>query len=332
MTTIQKQPQAASSEKSKVDLGAEKHQEHHSHSHNHAHGSGHHHHHGVSERMGLAFFLNLSFALVELVGGLLTNSLAILSDAFHDFGDAAAIGMAWYLEKKSLKKSSLGFSYGYRRLSVLGAFFTGIILVVGSGAVIVHAIPRLFDPQPVHVPGMIGLALLGVAVNGFAAFRMAKGESLNEKMILWHLLEDVLGWILILFGAVLMLFFDLPMLDPIMAIAVAAWVLWNVVLNLKRTLKVFLQASPDQFQTEQVSEYIKAIPGVLNIHHVHIWSLDGIHHILTSHIQFSSEVTVEKAHEIKAEIKKQLFELFHITESTIETEWAGQECADPHHD
>lgn len=296
----------------------------HSHHHGHSHGS-------ASSRMGVAFFLNLTFAIIELIGGLYTNSLAVLSDAFHDLGDAFAIALAWFLEKKSRQGSTLEFSYGYRRLSVLGAFITGLILLGGSGIILAKAIPRLFYPEHTNVQGMLLLALLGMSVNGFAAFRMSKGTSLNEKMILWHLLEDVTGWIAIFVGSIIMMFYDLPILDPIMAIGVAVWVLWNVFKNLKTTLNVFLQATPDNVRIETVTEKIKQVSLIKNVHHLHLWSIDGDHHILTTHLVVHENASKDEVHQLKIELKKMLMSEFHITEATIEIEWPNQSCTDPKH-
>jgi cobalt-zinc-cadmium efflux system protein len=303
----------------------------HQHSHSHSHGHHHHHHHGASGRLGVAFFLNLVFAIIELVGGMLTNSMAVLSDAFHDLGDCFAIGIAWYLEKKSLQKSSDKFSYGYRRLSLMAAMITGVILFLGSCLIMVKAVPRLFNPVEPEITGMIGLAVLGLSVNGFAAWRMSKGHSMNERMVLLHLLEDVLGWAVILVGSFIMWVYPLPILDPIMAIGVAVWVLWNAFHNLKETMRVFLQATPSQFQLATVESSVRELGEVENIHHTHVWSIDGEHHILTAHVIVRSTVTVQGAHELKAKIKKHLFEKFHIQEATLEIEWPDQKCADPNH-
>ncbi len=301
------------------------------HHHHHGHSHGHHHHHGASGRMSWAFFLNLGFALVELIGGYLTNSLAITSDAIHDLGDALAIGIAWVLEKLSLKKGDSDFSYGYRRLSVMGALITGIILFSGSCLIMVKAVPRLFQPEEPHVAGMVGLAILGLAVNGVAAFRMSKGASLSEKMILIHLLEDVLGWAVILIGSIVMYFKPIPILDPIMALAVAVWVLWNAFHNLKETIKVFLQATPSGLDLTHVENSLKEFSLISGIHHMHLWSIDGVHHILTTHLIVKENSQIEDVHRLKADVKKHLFDKFHIQEATIEIEWPNQKCYDPNH-
>lgn len=290
-----------------------------------------HQHGGSGAHLGIAFLLNLVFAIIELVGGLLTGSLAIISDAFHDLGDCLAIGIAWGLEKKSKAQSSHHFSYGLRRLSLVSAFLTGIILVIGSLGVIANAIPKLLNPVMPDTTGMLGLALLGIAVNGFAAFKMMKSTSLNERMVYLHLLEDVLGWLAVLFGALLMKFQPWPIIDPLLAIAIALWVLWNAGKNLKQTLQIFLQGIPFQFELDEVEAWFKNEPGVQDIHHVHIWSLDGERHILTAHVRVQKETSLEEAHQLKTVLKKGLFSEFHIQEATLEIEWPHQICADPQH-
>nr|BFD59831.1 cation diffusion facilitator family transporter [Bdellovibrio sp. CKG001]BFD63248.1 cation diffusion facilitator family transporter [Bdellovibrio sp. HM001] len=280
--------------------------------------------------MSFALVLNLSFALIELVGGLWTNSVAILSDALHDFGDALAMLLAIILEKVSHKQSDGQFSYGYRRFSTLGAVLTGMILVVGSIYILIEAVPRLFAPEQPHADGMILLALLGVGVNGYAAYRVSKGTSLNEKMLMWHMIEDVLGWIMVLIGAVVMKFFDVPQLDAGMAIALACWILYNVVRNLGEAMKVFLMASPSQIKVEDVEAAILKVEKVEGVHHGHLWSLDGERHVFTGHVVLAGDVGLVEIEKIKNQIKKMVKE-FGIIEATIETELSGAPCADPEH-
>jgi len=313
------------------------HSHHHGHSHQHHHGHGHDHKHKhkkseqAAGRFRWAFALNLIFALIELAGGLLTNSVAVLSDAFHDLGDALAIAMAWYLERKSMKGSSSRFSYGYRRLSVASALLTGLVLMSGSVLVLVKAIPRLMEPQTPHLQGMMGLALLGLAVNGYAAWRVSKGTSLNERMILWHLLEDVMGWAVIFLGSLVMMIFPLPILDPIMAIAVAIWVLWNVFRNLKETMRVFLQAVPENVDLAKMEERLKTLEHIESLHHLHLWTMDGESHILTAHILVKSQTAISDMQNLKTKIKQLLHDEFHIEEATLEIEWPTETCANPTH-
>lgn len=156
--------------------------------HNHVHD-----HADESQRIGLAFILNFGFTIIEFIGGWLTNSTAIMADAVHDLGDTLSIGLAWFLGKLSNKSADSHFTYGYRRLSLLGALINGTVLLLGSLWILYEAIPRLTDPVMPHAQGMFWLAILGVTVNGFAAYKLRRGKTLNERVLNWHLLEDVLG-------------------------------------------------------------------------------------------------------------------------------------------
>lgn len=307
-----------------------KNESHHHHQHSHAGGAHHHHSHSVFGRMRFAFALNLGFAVIELVGGIMTNSVAILSDALHDFGDALAMLIALGLEKLSLKQSDAAYSYGYRRFSTLGAVITGMILIFGSCLILVEAVPRLFHPEQPSADGMIGLAILGLTVNGYAAYRISKGSSLNERMLMWHMMEDVAGWALVLIGALVMKFFDLPQIDAGLAICLSLWILFNVFKNLREAMKVFLMAAPPGVSLPDVTVALRGLNQVKDVHHVHIWSLDGENHILTAHLVVAAEVSHAEVSSIKMEAKKML-QRFGIGEATIETELQGSACADPQH-
>ncbi|MGZ3818338.1 MAG: cation diffusion facilitator family transporter [Bdellovibrio sp.] len=304
----------------------------HNHSHSHSHGHHHHHHsHGDSVgRMKLALALNFGFACIELVGGMYTNSVSILSDALHDFGDAFAMGLAIFLENLSRKKSDSSFSYGYRRFSTLGALINGMILIVGSVFILTEAIPRLLHPQQPQANGMILLAILGVAVNGLAALRVSKGDSLNERMIMWHMIEDVLGWTLVLVGAIIIKFFNVPQIDAGLAIALSLWILFNVFRNSGDALKVFLMATPRRVQISEVEADILKLNKVEGVHHGHLWSLDGETHIFTAHVVLDPCSSIEDMESIKLQIKK-LVGKYGILEATIETELSGAACKDPEH-
>lgn len=205
-----------------------------------------HNHESSDSRIGWAFFLNLGFTIVEFIGGWLTNSTAIMADAVHDLGDSLSIGLAWILSKIAHKQANDTYSYGYQRFSLLGALVNGAVLIGGSIWVLSEAIPRLSDPEMPHAQGMIVLAIFGIAVNGFAAYKLSHGKSLNERVLNWHLLEDVLGWVAVLLVAVVLSFVDLPVLDPLLSIGFTLFILFNVTKTLIDTIKIFLQATPDK--------------------------------------------------------------------------------------
>ncbi|MEM7758657.1 MAG: cation diffusion facilitator family transporter [Cyanobacteria bacterium P01_A01_bin.40] len=292
----------------------------HNHNHNHSHS------HQITKDIKLAFFLNLSFAILEIFGGLWTNSLAIVSDAVHDLGDSVSLGLAWYLEKYSNKNSDLAFSYGYRRLSSLAALINILILFIGSLYVISQAIPRVLNPEPTDAKGMILFAALGIVVNGLAMLRLAKTSSLNGRVVAWHLLEDALGWVAVLIVSVVLLFTDFYILDPILSILIAVYILYNAIANLRQTLLLFLQAVPENIDLHQLETSIIALDKVDSLHHTHIWSLDGEHHVLTTHIVIENNTTREQILGIKGAIKH-LGDSLHLEHITVEVEYLNEHCS-----
>ena len=172
---------------------------------------GHHHdhHHHSSNNIKVAFFLNFAFTILEIIGGLYVNSIAIISDAIHDLGDTISLGTSWYLEEKSYKKSNKKFSFGYKRFSLLGALINSIILIIGSLYVITEAVGRILEPEHTDAKGMIFFAVIGVLVNGYAAWKLSSGKTMNEKVASWHLVEDVLGWVAVLVVGIILNFKDI---------------------------------------------------------------------------------------------------------------------------
>ncbi|WP_404389780.1 cation diffusion facilitator family transporter [Pseudoalteromonas phenolica] len=291
----------------------------HNHSHNHANDK--------DSRIGWTFFLNVSFTIIEFIGGWLTNSTAIMADAVHDLGDSLSIGFAWILSRFSDKKPSDRFSYGYKRLSLFGALVNSLVLVVGSIWILLEATPRLFNPEMPMVEGMLGLALLGVTVNGYAVYKLRAGKTLNERVLTWHLLEDVLGWVAVLIVSIVLLFVELPILDPLLSICFTLFILFNVLKNLKATLLLFLQGTPDQKSHDDIEDVLTRIPEVLGVHHMHFWSLDGEKHVLTAHLELAQNYNVEKLLELKNIIAKELFH-FNLSHTTIEFEFPDEVCRD----
>lgn len=287
----------------------------------------HSHNHSANTRIGWAFFLNVTFTIIEFVGGLLTNSTAIMADAVHDLGDSLSIGLAWVLSRFSEKDSNNDFTYGYRRLSLLGALINGLVLIAGSVWVLSEAIPKLLQPEMPVVEGMLGLAILGVMVNGFAAYKLSHGKTLNEKVLNWHLLEDVLGWVAVLIVSVVLLFVDWPILDPALSIVFTLYILFNVGKNLWSTTRLFLQAAPDKSLSESLHRSLSTLDDVRSVHHLHLWSLDGEHHVLTAHLVLQRALNLEQQLGLKRTIANRLRE-FDLAHTTIEFEFGEEACRD----
>ena len=293
----------------------------------HHHHHHHEHHHHGTKNLAVAFWLNLSFSIIELIGGLYTNSMAIISDAVHDIGDAAGIGSAFFFEKLSAKSRDKNFSYGYKRFSTLSALITSIILIVGALWIVVEAIPRLFNPEQVNSTGMLGLAILGIAFNGFAVFKLGGNQnSLNQKAVRLHLVEDLLGWIAVLVGSIFIYFFNWLILDPILSLAIALYISINAFKNLKSVSGIFLQGIPENINLKHIEQEILSLEEVTEVHDFHLWSMDGEYNILTLHAVVDESKTVEELKSIKQMIKE-IATKNHIQHVTLEFESSAEDCA-----
>lgn len=280
--------------------------------HNHSHN-----HDSDTKNLAVAFLLNLSFTIIEIIGGFFTNSVAILSDAVHDLGDTFSLGLAWYFQKISKRDRNSEFSYGYKRYSVLGALINGIILFAGCIFIFIETIPRLMNPEEVHPVGMMLMSILGIIINSLAVLRLKKGSSLNERVVYLHLLEDVLGWVAVFIGSVVILVWDIKIIDPILSIAIALYILFNIYKNLRSTLKVILQQTPDNVNFEKVQTFLQSKEQFDSAYDLHIWSLDGEYNVMSVNIKMNDSVPLPEAIKIKDELKKEL-EQFNVHHATIE--------------
>lgn len=288
----------------------------------HKHDHSHHHSEG---NVKVAFFLNLSFTIIEIIGGLYTNSLAILSDALHDLGDSLSLGLSWYFQKLSEKGRTKKFSYGYKRFSLLGAVINSIVLVVGSIFILTKAIPELFNPEETNVQGMLYLAILGILVNGAAVLKLRKGESLNEKVVSVHLLEDVLGWVAVLIGSIIMMFTDAPYIDPLLSVLISLFVLFNVYKNLRKSMLVILQGIPEDISLDDIRKKLNEFSEITDIHDSHVWSMDGEYNILTIHLRLDKDYKLSEQAELKEKVRSQLKDE-SINHITIEFEGKDEKC------
>ena len=277
----------------------------------------------IERNILVAFLLNLGFSIFEFFGGVLTGSVAILSDAVHDLGDALGIGVSWFLEHKSHRQADGTYTYGYARFSVLGSVFTCGILLLGSVGVIVSAVGRLMNPVPIHYDGMILFAVVGVVVNAIAAFVTREGDSLNQKAVNLHMLEDVLTWVVVLVGAVVMRYTDLTVLDPLVSIGVAVYIFVHAVGHLGEAVNIFLEKVPAGFSVAAVKERVASLEGVSDAHHIHLRSIDGYTHAATLHIVTDSDPTA-----IKETVRTALYEM-GIAHVTVEVERTDETCGQP---
>lgn len=294
-----------------------------SHAHNHDHN--HNHQNTSGKNIAIAFFLNLLFSIIEFAGGLLTNSVAILSDALHDLGDSISLGLAWYMQKISRKKPDNKYTYGYKRFTILSAIINSVILLTGSIFVLYESTKRIFTPAETDSRGMFLLAILGIIVNGIAVIRLKKGDSLNERVVSLHMLEDVLGWVAVLIGSVIMMIFDLPIIDPILSVAISMYIIFNVYRNLKSALRIILQGKPSEINEQVITAALMNLPNVSGLHDLHIWSLDSEYTILTVHLIVKDDIKKDEQQALRSTAHNILKEI-GVQHSTIEIESKSESC------
>ena len=275
----------------------------------------HHHHKKAGENLAFVFFMNLTFNIIVIAGGLATNSMAILADCIHDLSDTISIAFAWALERVAQKDSTDKYSYGYQRFSILGAVIISIFVIIMAFVILSEAIPRLFAPEGVDAGGMLIVAIVGIIFKSISVYRLHDGETFNEKAILFHQLGDVFEWVAILILSVVLMFWDgAPYLDPFVSIGIALWLIFNLGRNLYKSIEVLLQKTPNYFDVDEFKQTILAIDGVNAIDDFHIWSLDGIDSVMTLKVDVDFRNNVE-------DIKKQIYTIsndYHVVDITIE--------------
>ena len=284
------------------------------------------HKHSTKENIKIAFLLNLGFSILEAFGGYLTNSISIFTDAIHDFGDSISIGVSYLLEKQSNKDPNHKYTYGYLRYSLLGALITSIILLTGSVVVIYNAIPRIIHPEEINHDAMIIFAIFGVIINGYAAYRTSHGEKHNEKAINLHMLEDVFGWIAVLIGSIFIKIYNLTIIDPILSILITIYILFHVYKYIKEVFDIFMEKVPDNININDIKKNVEEkFEMIKNIHHIHVWSLDGVNNYMTLHVELNEDINKDDLIKLKQDIKKELNKT-GINHVTLEFDYFGEKC------
>ncbi len=272
-----------------------------------------------SKNILIAFFLNAAFSVIELIGGYLTNSVAIYSDALHDMGDSLALLFSYFAEKLSRKGPDKKFTFGYRRFSILSALINGVILFAGSIYVISEASQRIMSPEKVDPEGMFGLAILGILVNSVAAYRLSKDEGMNTKMVMLHLLEDLLGWVAVLVVSIILLFKPWYILDSILSILISLVILRGVYRNIIKVSVIFLQKFPDEIDLQKLKKEVYGLELVEDIHAIRGWSIDDSTYYLRFHILLPGETKLKTIDRLKNRIKE-ILARYSVAYSTIEFE------------
>ncbi len=303
---------------------------HHSHSHDHGHHHHHHHHHHHNQSgsaLVYAFVLNLVFCVVEAVGGYYASSQAIMADALHDFGDSLSLLILIGLKWMAVRPAGEPYSFGYRRLNLIGATLVGGVLILGCIVILGESLPKLLHPQPVHSPLMLGLAVFGVVINGAAFYRLRSHGGVGENLVSLHLLEDLWGWVIVFVGALAIYFYSWYWVDPLLSVFLAFFILWRSFIQMRSLGRLFLLGSSVEFSSVRVSSLMTSVDGVLEVHHVHVWELDAGFHVVTAHLVLRDNGDPVA---IKQQIREQLLKVGKC-EVTLEVEVEGEQCLDPAH-
>ena len=224
----------------------------------------------------VAFFLNLSYAIVEFIAGGIFGSSAVLADSVHDLGDAIAIGISAFLESISNREEDSHYTLGYKRFSLLGAMVTAVILMTGSVLVILENITKLFHPQPVNDEGILWLGIIAVSINVLASLVIRKGQTKNESILSLHFLEDTLGWVAVILMAIVLRFTDWYILDPLLSLAISIFILSKAIPRFWSTLRIFLDAVPEGVDIQQVKSDLEQLEHVASINQLNLWTMDGL--------------------------------------------------------
>ena len=224
----------------------------------------------------LAFFLNLSFAIVEFIAGGVFGSSAVLADSVHDLGDAIAIGLSAFLETISNREEDSHYTLGYKRFSLLGALITAVILMTGSVLVILENITKMFHPQPVNDKGILWLGIIAVTINVLASLVVRKGKTKNESILSLHFLEDTLGWLAVILMAIILRFTDWYILDPLLSLVISFFILSKAIPRFWSTLKIFLDAVTEGVDIEQVKKDLEQLDHVASVNQLNLWTMDGL--------------------------------------------------------
>ena len=263
----------------------------------------------------IAFILNITFAILEIIGGLITNSISIISGSVHDITDSFSIAFSYLLERKSRHKPNYKYTYGYIRYSVLSAFITTIILILGSLLVIYNAIIRLINPIIINYDGMIIISLIGILFNFLAVKKTKGGHSLNQEAVNLHLLQDVLSWIVVLLGATIIKITKINYIDSIMSLIISIYIIFHALKHLKMVLDLFLEKTPNNINIRKIKKDLLEKQNIIDINNIHVWSIDGHDNYATLHVVINDDEVEEIEKVIKEYLKKE-----NISHTTIEIE------------
>ena len=277
----------------------------------------------VKYAVWVAFFLNLTYAIVEFIAGGVFGSSAVLADSVHDLGDAIAIGISAFLETISNREEDNQYTLGYKRFSLLGALITAIILMTGSLLVILENVTKILNPQPVNDEGILWLGIIAITINVLASLVVGKGKTKNESILSLHFLEDTLGWLAVILMAIVLRFTDWYILDPLLSLAISFFILSKALPRFWSTLKIFLDAVPEGVDIQKIKTDLAELDHVASINQLNLWTMDGLEKNAIVHLCLEDW---EQMTETKNQVR-QLLEERGIQNITIEVDTSQSDHA-----
>ena len=297
----------------------------------HHHHPHHHHAHadGGERRLVWSIVLNLIITIAEVIGGVISGSLALLSDALHNFSDTSSLGIAYVARRLSHKEANPRKTFGYKRAEIIGAFVNLITLVLIAIYLMVEAVGRFLDPQPIDGTVMLVVASIGLLANVVTALLLWRDarHSLNMRSAFLHILSDAVSSVGVVLGGILIIRFGIYIVDPILTLAIALYILFQSYQMLRETIDILMEGTPPGIDLDRILEEVETLDRVLDIHHLHVWQLDEHNTALEAHVVIDKR-DLEQMEEIKRAIKALLAERFAIAHSTLEFEFLP--CKDTH--
>jgi len=279
------------------------------------------HYEETKKQLKFGIILNGAFTLIELIGGLLSNSLALISDAMHDFADTAALALSYFANYKAQQYPTKEKTFGYHRASILAAFINASFLVAITIIIFYRAYLRILKPEPVHGLTIFLIAVFGALINGAIALRMwkSKDKDINLKSIFWHISEDALGWVGVIIAGLVIMYTGWYVIDPIISILIGLIVLYGAWEIIKETTNILLEGTPEHIDIDKVIKKIKSIPNINDVHDTHIWTLGSDYYALSTHVSIPN-MKINESYNVLCKINKILKKEFNITHTTIEFE------------
>lgn len=299
----------------------------------HSHDHGHHHHHGKDQtegRLWISIILNFIITAAEFIGGIISGSLALLSDALHNLNDTTSLGISLIARKISKKEANRDKTFGYKRAEIIGAFINLITLVIIALFLIKEGIERFYDPQPIDGMVMFIVAIIGLLGNVITAILLYRDatENLNLRSAYIHILSDAFSSVGVIIAGLLILWYQLYIIDTILTLIIAGYILWHSYYMLRQTINILMESTPADIKIPHVQKAMAEANGVLDIHHLHVWRLDEKNILLESHVVIDEE-NMEQMESIKSTLKDLLSSHFDIHHSTLEFEF---EPCEEHHE